>query len=54
MEPIRITYRIGLNAKPRRCLILISMANRLELISKPIANPPSWTGWHSSSAHIAR
>jgi hypothetical protein len=43
MEPIRITYRIGLNDKTTEVFDFDLDGESFELISKPIANPPSWT-----------
>ena len=43
MEPIRITYRIGLNDKITEVFDFDLDGETFELISKPIANPPAWT-----------
>ena len=43
MEPVRITYRIGLNEKTTEVFDFNLDATNFELISEPITNPPNWT-----------
>jgi hypothetical protein len=43
MEPIRITYRIGLNEKTTEVFDFNLDAKTFELISDPIVDPPNWT-----------
>lgn len=43
MEPIRITYRIGLNEKTTEVFDFDLDSESFEMISQPIANPPPWT-----------
>lgn len=43
MEPIRITYKIGLNDKVTEVFDFDLDAKSFELISAPIAEPPKWT-----------
>lgn len=43
MEPIRITYRIGLNEKTTEVFDFDLDGDSFEMMNKPIANPPPWT-----------
>ncbi|MCC7517233.1 MAG: hypothetical protein IT470_07840, partial [Pseudomonadales bacterium] len=43
MEPVRISYRIGLNDKTTEVFDFDLDGATFELISAPVANPPSWT-----------
>ncbi len=43
MEPIRITYRIGLNEKTTEVFDFDLDGDSFEMMSKPIVNPPPWT-----------
>src|SRR6478735_6360882 len=43
MEPICITYRIGLNEKTTEVFDFNLDAQSFELISEPVENPPNWT-----------
>jgi hypothetical protein len=43
MEPIRITYKIGLNDKVTEVFDFDLDAKTFELISTPVAEPPKWT-----------
>ena len=43
MEPVRITYSIELNQKTKEVFDFNLDAQSFELISEPVANPPSWT-----------